>query len=226
MYLSVSIFTFGLSAQTLFKSASTDRLLQEIWVCYQQQNTCCTVLSSAEQPSINAAITSNLSHYFASKIVPNHCCINYTEFQTSFGDVRSLTISAGAPLSGKSCPSLEIRALTLGCSSLSFSCSISCYLLLKSFTPSSPSSSLGNRATPRILFLNNVPKWSLSTFIYPIRVILMTFHLQWTRLDLGQEIYGWDLIFHSLKSPKWTLHQIFLFEKSYYPKYLKVHFMT
>ena len=39
-----------------------------------------------------------------------------------------------------------------------------------------------------------VPKWSLSTFIYPTRVILMTFHLQWTRLDLGQEIYGWDLI--------------------------------
>ena len=61
--------------------------------------------------------------------------------------------------------------------------------------------------------LNNVPKWSLSTFIYPIRVILMTFHLQWTRLDLGQEIYGWDLISHSLKSPKWTLHQIFTFWK-------------
>ena len=52
-------------------------------------------------------------------------------------------------------------------------------------------------------------KWSLMHFIYPIRVILMTIHLQRSRLDLGQEIYGWDLIFHSLKSPKWTLHQFF-----------------
>ena len=126
----------------------------------------------------------------------------------------------------KSCPSLEIRALTLGCSSLSFSCSISCYLLLKCFTHSSPSSSLGNRATPRTLSWIMCPNEVSCTFIYPIRVILMTLHLQWTRLDLGQEIYGWDLISHSLKSPKWTLQQIFPFEKSYYPKYLKVHFMT
>ena len=92
-------------------------------------------------------------------------------------------------------------------------------LLQMCFSHFSPSSSLGNRATPRILSWINVPKWSLSTFIYPIRVILMTFHLQRLRLDLGQEIYGWDLIFHSLKSPKWTLHEIFLFEKSHHPKY-------
>ena len=73
-------------------------------MCYQQQNTCCTVLSSAEQPSINVAITSNLSHYFASKIVPNHCCMDYTEFQTFFGDARSLTISAVAPFFWKLVP--------------------------------------------------------------------------------------------------------------------------
>ena len=61
------------------------------------------------------------------------------------------------------------------------------------------------------------------TFIYPIRVILMTFHLQWTRLDLGQEIYGWDLILNLLSE---LYNNFFIFEKSYYPKYLKVHFMT
>ena len=67
--------------------------------------------------------------------------------------------------------------------------------------------------------LECVPKWNPMYFIYPIRVILMTFHLQRTRLDLSQEIYGWDLIFRSLKSPKWTLHEIFLIEKSHHPKY-------
>ena len=53
-------------------------------LCWTALNKCCNHLSY-------------LSHYFASKIVPNHCCMDYTEFQTSFGDVRSLTISAGAP---------------------------------------------------------------------------------------------------------------------------------
>ena len=62
----------------------------------------------------------------------------------------------------------------------------------------------GNRASHQKLssWIKKCPKEVSCTFIYPIRVILMTFHLQWTRLDLGQEIYGWDLISHSLKSPK------------------------
>ena len=104
--------------------------------------------------------------------------------------------------------SLGIRALAL----LQLSPAKMC------FSHFSPSSSLGNRATQEFS-LEWMPKRNLMYFIYPIRVILMTFHLQRTRLDLSQEIYGWDLIFRSLKSPKWTLHEIFLIEKSHHPKY-------